>query len=252
MLHNRPSGLCCTKQDLKKRIFLYSPCIFFLSTIKPSWANKDKLLKSSWLESLFSRDQPRVRTWLFFHIFPPFLYPDFWHPLLLSWLDFFIPCPRPTSPNCYVSINLPFSKLAAPLTLFPFLTPGYCLSPHSPLPSILLALSWLSVIRQCELSESLGTPPSHFHTAVDQSLGSFDTFLFILVPTKSTEECAPNSPTLSLVPPPPSHAFTQTNTITFTLAHTQTHKHTHLRGYCSSICEASGFPARKHVSAGDS
>lgn len=82
--------MLCKNGTLRKETFCIlslSLCIF-LSTIKPSWANKDKLLKSSWFESLFSLDQPLLvcENVTLAHFFP-FLYPNFWHPLPLSWVD---------------------------------------------------------------------------------------------------------------------------------------------------------------------
>lgn len=156
------------------KIGKYSFCILslylFLSAIKPTWANKDKLLKSPWFESFFSLNQPSlcVRTWLLFTFFPSFIptsgtlffSPD-WTALafLLShlvptpyrlWISCFFPKRAKRPPKSHFS-----SQILPKGTSSPILA-----SLHAPLLSILLTLSQVSVNRQSELSEGLGAPPS--------------------------------------------------------------------------------------------
>lgn len=63
--------------------------------------------------------------------------------------------------------------------------------------------------------------PAGLHCGGVRSLDSADTFLFTLMPTKSTEECAPDSPTPSSVPALPTQG--QRTQLHHSDVHTVTH-----------------------------
>lgn len=120
-----------------------------------------------------------VRTWLLFPFFSPPL-----SQLLAPWLEFFLF----TSAHANTLSLLDFRSLLT--------------SSYSSLSFALLSFSHLSecqsfISLSCHKASQLLQP---VYTAVDQSLYCFDTFLFTLMPTKSTEECAQTHPVLR--PPP--------------------------------------------------
>lgn len=78
-------------RTLRKKSFrIVSLCISLFQLSNHLEQIKVSFWKSSWVESLFCLDQTLLvyENVILFHIFPPWVYPNFWHPLLLSCLDF--------------------------------------------------------------------------------------------------------------------------------------------------------------------
>lgn len=88
-LHNWPNNWCCKKN---KKLSVFSLSVSF--SLKPSWTNKEKLLKSLWFDSFFSSF-----LWDFFFLYIFALLSQ----ILVLFLFIY------TSSKCSIFVNLPFS-----------------------------------------------------------------------------------------------------------------------------------------------